>query len=135
MHTARLSAKQAKTIRAELVGDNGCHCAAAGLYVNADNPVIETCRRLVRVGYHPDTRLVCFRGGTLSLTVHSIGVAAQLKVNSKGTGFARVPAVRMASPVRNPHQVLTSGTRTARRRRSAPCGDRAGESHRGIPAE
>jgi hypothetical protein len=124
-----LSAKQAKTIRAELVGDNGCHCAAIGEYVSADSPVIEMCRRLVRAGYHPDTCLDCFCGATLCLTVYSIGLAAGVKI---GNGFEPVSTVRTASLVRHSHQAGTSGTRTKRRRRSAPHGDRGRERHHDI---
>jgi hypothetical protein len=95
-------AKQAHTIRAELVGDDGCHCAVAGLYACASTPVLEMCRLLVSAGYDPGSKLLCFRGGVLSLTVHSIGEATRLKVNSKGTGFERVSGVRMGPPMRNP---------------------------------
>jgi hypothetical protein len=135
MNKPIVSATQARTIRAELVGDNGCHCADAGLYVCAYSPVLEICRQLVAAGYHPETRLDCFRGGTLSLTVHGIAVAAGLKINSKGTGFAPVSAVRMASPVRESRPALTSGTRTTRRRRSARCGERTGNRRHHLATE
>jgi hypothetical protein len=127
MHKPALWAKQAQTIRVEIVGDNGCHCAAIGLYVSADNPIQELCRRLLQLGYHPDTRLDCFRGPILLLTVHGVGVAAGQDVDSEGADFASVSAVRMASLVRHSHQARTSGTRSKRRRRSTPYGDRAGK--------
>jgi hypothetical protein len=112
MHKPEGRAKQARTIRAELVGATGCHCAVAGLYACANTPVLEMCRLLVSAGFHPGSTLVCFRGGTLSLTVHSIGDASRLKVNSKGTGFERVSGVRMASPMRKSHTARTSVTPT-----------------------
>jgi hypothetical protein len=96
-----LPANQTKTaIRAELVGTNRCYCPAAGLCVCAETPILEMCRQLVKAGYSPDLRLGCYRGATRALTVRGIGEAATLKINSKGTGFERVSAVRMSPLVR-----------------------------------
>lgn len=108
-------AKQAHTIRAELVGAGGCHCAVAGLYACANNPVLEMCHLLVSAGYHPDSKLVCFRGGALSLTVHSIGVALQLKVYSMETGTDCRPGVRKVSRMHKLHSSATSAAPTKRR--------------------
>jgi hypothetical protein len=108
-----VSANQTKTaIRAELFGTSRCHCPVAGLFVCAYTPILEMCRQLIAAGYHPDSRLLCFRGGILSLTIRSIGEAAQLKVNSKGTGFERLSGVRMTSPVRKSRPARTLGTPT-----------------------
>ena len=92
-----LRANQTTTaIRAELDGTNRCYCPAAGLYVCAETPILEMCRQLVKAGYWPGLRLDCYRGATLALTVRGIGEGATLKINSKGTGFERVSAVRMS---------------------------------------
>jgi len=114
MHKRERWAKQARTIRVELVGANGCHCAVAGLYACANSPVIEMCHLLVSAGYDLGTKLLCFRGGALALTVHGIGDAMRLKVNM-GTGFERVSGVRVAPPVRKSRSAAASATSTKRR--------------------
>lgn len=113
MHKPETWAKQARTIRVELVGANGCHCALAGVYACASNPILEMCRILVAAGYHPSSKLVCFRGGAHSMTIHSIGETAQLKMNSQDTGLDRVSA-RMVPSVRKSHRTLTWGNRPRR---------------------
>lgn len=120
MHKPERWAKQARTIRAELVGVNGCHCAIAGLYACANNPVLELCRLLVSAGYDPASKLVCFRGGTLLLTVYSIGDATRLEVSSRGTGVDRVSGVRMASPMRKSRLAPCWSTRKTSQRHRKP---------------
>jgi hypothetical protein len=85
-------------IRAELAGSNTC--SARGITVVAYAPVLEMCRRLVAAGHHnPASRLYAYRGDVLCLAVRSIGEAARLEINSKGTGLVRRRAVRTAPPV------------------------------------
>jgi hypothetical protein len=86
------------SLRAELSGSDTA--AAAGITVVAYAPVLELCRRLVAAGYDPAARLEAYRDRTLCLTVRSIGEAAGLEINSKGTGLARRRPVRAASPIR-----------------------------------
>jgi len=107
MHKPETWAKQARTIRAELVGVNGCHCALAGVYACASNPILEMCHILVAAGYHPSSKLVCFRGGAHSLTVHNIGEAAYPKVSSVDTGFNRLSNVRKSSTMRKARSTPT----------------------------
>jgi hypothetical protein len=82
-------------IRAELFGAD--ECRAAGITVRSLSPVLALCRKLIEAGHDPAARLECYRGTTLCLTVRSIGEAAALELNSKGTGFKRCRAVRAAS--------------------------------------
>ena len=100
MHIPPPTTQTKTTLRAELVGTNRCYCPAAGLCVCAETPILEMCRQLVKAGYWPGLRLDCYRGATLALTVRGIGEGATLKINSKGTGFERVSAVRMSPLVR-----------------------------------
>lgn len=44
-------------------------------------------RKLIDHGCDPGTRLVCYRGTTLCLTVTSIGAAARLEIAAHGVGF------------------------------------------------
>lgn len=89
----------AAPIRADLIGSDQCH--AAGITAHGASPVLTLCRELVAAKVDPDHPLHAYRGNMLCLVVRSIGEAAHLDVNSKGTGFikCRVP-VRIASPVR-----------------------------------
>ena len=51
-------------------------------------PVLTLCRKLIAARYDPATRLECYRGDVLALTVRSIGEAAKLVVDEKGLRFA-----------------------------------------------
>jgi hypothetical protein len=85
-------------IRAELSGSN--RCSAAGYTARSYTPVLRLCRMLVNAGYDPATPLHCYRGEILCLIVRSIGEAATLELNGRGTGFVRRrPAVGTAPPV------------------------------------
>ena len=109
MNKPERRAKQARTLRVELVGATGCRCAVAGLYACATSPIIEMCRLLVSAGYDLGTKLVCFRGGMLSMTVHGIGQPMRLTV------LKPVSRGHTASPMRQSRSTFTSGA--ARRRR------------------
>jgi hypothetical protein len=71
-------------IRAKLVG---CTAMACGKTAIGGSPVLDLCRELVAAGHNPQTPLEAYRGETLCLTVRSIGEAAGLEINGKGTGF------------------------------------------------
>jgi hypothetical protein len=90
-------------IRAELVGSDSC--SALGIPVKADTPVLALCRKLVEAGHNPATPLEAYRSHALCLRVRSIGEAAALEVNSKGTGFKPARAVRIASLMRQTAEV------------------------------
>ena len=85
------------TLRAELSGSS--HSTAAGVTASGYMPILAICRALVRDGIDPTTPMECYRGDTLALRVRSVGEAANLDLNSKGTGFVRCrQAVRIAPP-------------------------------------
>jgi hypothetical protein len=82
-------------ILGELSSDNWCRIGT--VTATGKTPVLAACRALLAQGVNPDTAVEIYRGATLALRVRSIGEAAALEMNSKGTGF--VPqAVRRASP-------------------------------------
>jgi len=83
-----------QAIRADLIGSD--ICAALGLTINSSSPVLAICRALVESGHDEAIALEPYRGDVLCLRVRSIGDAAALEVNARGTGFV----VRPASPVR-----------------------------------
>jgi hypothetical protein len=89
------SANTQQLNRAELIGSD--QCTAAGITLQSPSPVLAMCRALLDAGHDPTARLECYRGTTLCLTVRSIGEAAALELNSKGTGFKRA-ARRCAQP-------------------------------------
>jgi hypothetical protein len=86
-----------QALRAELVGSD--RCTVDGFSAVGAAPVLMLCRMLVDAGFDPRTPLEAWRKGTLALRVRSIGEAADLEINSKGTGFVRRSSVRRASPV------------------------------------
>ncbi len=98
IYVPTLQKNQPLHIRAELIGDNTC--AALGIEVCGNAPVFDLCRSLIEAGHDPALPLEAWRGGTLCLRVRSIGEAAGLDLNSKGTGFVRWRwAVRTGPPV------------------------------------
>jgi hypothetical protein len=98
--TARRLEKQERAIiRAELIGSDTC--TACGITAMSAAPVLALCRDLIAAGIDPAARLEAYRGQTLCLVVHSIGQAAGVEINSKGTGLIPRRAVRAASPIRD----------------------------------
>jgi hypothetical protein len=81
-----------KPMMAKLIGSDTC--SAAGITVRGHAPVLTLCRKLVDAGYNPATRLECYRGDALALTVRSIGEAAKLVVDEKGLNMEAVPSRR-----------------------------------------
>jgi hypothetical protein len=81
-------------IRAELAWDD--HATACGIVARGSSPVLKLCRLLVDAGHNPSTPLEAWRNGVLCLRVRSIGEAAGLRVNNKGTAFVWAAAVPTA---------------------------------------
>jgi hypothetical protein len=93
-----------QVIRAELTGSS--RCTTDGIVAISSSPVLQLCRKLLSAGVDPAAPLHAYRGSVLALIVQSIGEAANLDINSKGTGFVRYrPAVRIAPPMRPMAQV------------------------------
>jgi len=86
-----------RALRAELIGSDSC--TTEGFSAVGAALVLMLCRKLVEAGFDPRTPLEAWRQGTLALRVRSIGEAAHLEINSKGTGFVPRSSVRTASPV------------------------------------
>jgi hypothetical protein len=84
-------------IHAELAWDD--HATASGIVARGSSPVLKLCRLLVDAGHDPDLPLEAWRNGVLCLHVRSIGEAAGLRVNNKGTAFVRASAVPTAPPI------------------------------------
>ena len=96
-------------LRAELTGAD--RCDALGLTARAYAPMLALARLLIEAGHDPNRPLHAYRGDVLALAVRSIGEAARLEINAKGTGFAPARAVRTASPARqNAPGVVGLGT-------------------------
>jgi hypothetical protein len=108
----RCAQPHATAIHAELIGADAIN--AAGMVTYSTAPVLALCRALVAAGYDPATPLQTYRGATLCLRVRSIGEAAGLEVNAKGTAFIPHRAVRTASPMRHSRPAAT-GHRADRR--------------------
>jgi hypothetical protein len=87
-----------KAMRAELAGSDSC--SALGITISSSSPVLALCRKLVQAGFDPTMPMECYRGDTLALRIRSIGEAAALEINAKGTSFTAGRAVRTASPIR-----------------------------------
>jgi hypothetical protein len=86
-------------IRAELAGSDTA--TALGVVANSSSPVLALCRKLLEAGHDHATPLEAWRGDTLCLHIRSIGEAAELRVNPKGTGFVKGPnGVPTAPPMR-----------------------------------
>jgi len=77
----------AAPIRADLIGSD--QCIAQGITVRGSAPVLRLCRELVAAKVDPDRPLHAHRADILCLVVRSIGEAAHLDVNGKGTGFKK----------------------------------------------
>ncbi|MEO6382150.1 MAG: hypothetical protein ABIO35_09160, partial [Nitrobacter sp.] len=65
-------------IQAELIGDDTAQ--AGNLIARGKSPVFNLCRALLAAGADPDSKLECFRGDVLALTVESIGAGAKLTI-------------------------------------------------------
>jgi hypothetical protein len=104
-----------QALRADLIGRNAC--SANGITATGHAPVLGLCRQLLAAGLDPDRALEVYRGSTLALRVRSIGEAAGLEINSKGTGFVPLRgahgsahASKRVSPTRGPTGAFFAST-------------------------
>jgi hypothetical protein len=91
--------KEVTVITATLIGDD---LAQAGdIVCRGRTPVLALCRALVAAGADPDSKLECYRGDVLSLTVKSIGIGAQLTIKEPDHGRIHVARWKAfpASPI------------------------------------
>jgi hypothetical protein len=72
------AAMSGAVIIAKLIGDDTAQ--AGEIVVRSRSPVFALCRALLAAGANPNSRLECFRGSVLALTVKTIGFGAKLTV-------------------------------------------------------
>ena len=65
-------------IVAQLIGDDTAQ--AGDIVVRSRSPVFALCRALLAAGADPNSKLECFRGSVLALTVKTIGIGAKLTI-------------------------------------------------------
>jgi hypothetical protein len=69
---------RAPTIIATLIGNDTAQ--AGDIVVRSRSPVFALCRALLAAGADPNSKLECFRGSVLALTVETIGIGAKLTI-------------------------------------------------------
>ena len=109
---------KAAAITAKLIGSDTIICA--GKTTISLTPILTLCRELLVEGFKPETPLAAFRDGRLAVSIRSIGEAAALEINARGTAFIRKPDRRMAAPVRQNGQAGTKGQGQRQRAGGAP---------------
>jgi hypothetical protein len=65
-------------IIARLIGDDTAQ--AGEIVVRSRSPVFALCRALLAAGANPNSKLECFRGSVLALTVKTIGLGSKLTI-------------------------------------------------------
>jgi hypothetical protein len=65
-------------IIAQLISDDTAQ--AGEIVVRSRSPVFALCRALLAAGADPNSKLECFRGSVLALTVKTIGIGAKLTI-------------------------------------------------------
>jgi len=87
-HSPHRAAMSGAVIIAQLIGDDTAQ--GGQIVVRSRSPVFELCRALLAAGANPNSRLECFRGSILALTVKSIGIGAKLTIRETVTDRPRV---------------------------------------------
>jgi len=105
-------------IRAQLTGSDTAH--VLDVTVRGHAPILKLCCVLVARGHDPATPLEAYRAKILSLRIASVGTAARLTINSKGTGFAPSRAVRTAPPARVQRPPSSQGPATPKTHPKGP---------------
>jgi len=72
------AAMTSAAIIAQLVGND--RAQAVDIVVRSRSPVFALCRALLAAGANPHSKLECFRGSVLALTVKTIGIGARLTI-------------------------------------------------------
>ena len=65
-------------IIAQLIGQD--RAQAGDIVARSRSPVFALCRALLAAGANPNSKLECFRGSVLALTVKTIGIGAKLTI-------------------------------------------------------
>jgi hypothetical protein len=82
------AAMNGAVIVAQLIGDDTAQ--AGDIVVRSRSPVFALCRALLAAGANPNSRLECFRGSVLALTVKSVGIGAKLTIRETAIDGPRV---------------------------------------------
>ena len=75
-------------IIAQLIGHD--RARAGDVVVRSRTPVFALCRAFLASGANPNSKLECFRGSVLALTVRTIGIGAKLTIRETVTDGPRV---------------------------------------------
>ena len=75
-------------IIAKLINDDVAQ--AGDIVARSRTPVFALCRALLAAGANPNSKLECFRGSVLVLTVRTIGIGAKLTIRETVTDGPRV---------------------------------------------
>jgi hypothetical protein len=92
------------TIVCQLSSDSIASVAGSTIAVHIGSPVLALCRKLTEAGYPSSAEVECYRGGTLSLHVRSIGEAAKLYVAATTTGRPVFRREHNRAPASHMHQ-------------------------------
>jgi hypothetical protein len=65
-------------IVAQLIGHD--RAQAGDIVARGRSPVFALCRAMLAAGANPNSKLECFRGSVLALTVKTIGIGAKLTI-------------------------------------------------------
>ena len=72
------AAMSGAVITAQLIGQD--RAQAGDIIARSRSPVFALCRALLAAGANPNSKLECFRGSVLALTVKTIGIGAKLTI-------------------------------------------------------
>ena len=72
------AAMSGAVIIAQLIGHD--RAQAGDIVARSRSPVFALCRALLAAGANPNSKLECFRGSVLALTVKTIGIGAKLTI-------------------------------------------------------
>ena len=72
------AAMSGTVIVAQLIGQD--RAQADDIVVRSRSPVFALCRALLAAGANPNSKLECFRGSVLALTVKTVGIGAKLTI-------------------------------------------------------
>ena len=70
--------RRGAVIIAQLTGHD--RAQAGDIVARSRSPVFALCRALLAAGANPNSKLECFRGSVLALTVKTIGIGAKLTI-------------------------------------------------------
>jgi hypothetical protein len=111
------AAMSGAVIIAELIGND--RAQAGNIVARSRSPVFALCRELLAAGANPNSKLECFRGSVLALTVKTIGIGATLTIEENATRGPRVARWKAFSradvepPVRQNGELVDDHTTTS----------------------